>query len=136
MPNDRIVFGAYTWNFVSLSGNPQIPQRVLKTLQMPGVDGKAFKIMRREGSKATIQFTAVAVNLADEIAWIASMAELSGRQVQIYSSTGVSYGNQVLHEVQHVSSQKIAVGAWGATALGSDARLLTFQATTEYPYGS
>ena len=45
MAHDRITYGLYTWDFVALVGSIQIPQRVLKTIKMPGVDGKALSLI-------------------------------------------------------------------------------------------
>lgn len=136
MPRDRIVYGAFYWDFVMIAGVPQIPQRVLKTIKMPGVDGKAFKFLSAEASPARLTLIAPAVNQADEEAWIAAMAELTGRQVTVYSSTGVAYHNQVFHEIVLRSVEPVIVGSYGGVNLGSTGRLLTFEATLEYPYGS
>lgn len=136
MPHDRITYGVYTWDFARISGVPQIPTRQLKIIKMPGVDGKAFKFMSMEGRAQRVQLEAPAEDEADEIAWIAAMAELSGRQVSLYSGTGIGYHNQVFHEVVHEGTEKMAVASWNGTDLGSDARLLTFSATVEYPYGN
>ena len=136
MAHDRIEFGFFFWDFVAIRGVPQIPQRVLKGMKMPGVDGMAFKFMSLEGSPSRVVLEAPALNLADEIDWIASMAELSGRQISLYSATSVGYHNQVFHEVTHEGTQACVVGAWGPYNLGSTGRLLTFSATVQYPYGS
>lgn len=135
MPHDRITYSVYTWDFVQIQGVPNIPQRKLKTIKMPGVWGKAFKFMSIEADPARLTLVAAAINQADEEAWIASMAELTGRPVTVYSSTGVPYYNQIFHEVRHVSTTTVAVGAFANVDLGSTGRLLTFEATLEYPYG-
>lgn len=136
MPHDRIAYGIYYWDFVRTSGHPQIPTRQLKVIKMPGVDGKAFKFMSQEARGHRVSLEAVAADEADEYAWIAAMAELSGRQVSFYTGTGIAHHNQVFHEVVHEDSQKMAVAKWYENDLGSDARLLTFSATVEYPYGN
>lgn len=136
MPRDRIVFGSYIWNFVSIQGQPQIPSRVLKTIKMPGVDGKAFKFMSAEAPPARLTLIAPAVDAADQEAWIVAMSELTGRQVTVWDSTGVAYNNQVFHEVVLRGVQTVTVGAFNGISLGSTGRLLTFEATLEYPYGS
>lgn len=136
MPHDRITFGVYYWDFARIGGIPQIPTRQLKILKMPGVDGKAFKFMSMEAKAQRVKLEAAAVDEADEIAWISAMGELSGRQVSLWTGTGIGHHNQVFHEVVHEDSQKMAVASWAGLDLGSDARLLTFSATVEYPYGS
>lgn len=135
MPNDRIAYGFFYWDFVSISGLPQIPQRELKEIKMPGVWGVAFKVMSREAPEGRLTLTAAALNQADEEAWIASMSELVGRPVSIYTSTGVAYHNQVVTSVRHVSSNGIAVGAFKATSLGNVGRLLVFEMGVKYPFG-
>lgn len=136
MPNDRITYGFNTWNFVQIIGVPNIPQRKLKPIKMPGVWGKAFKFMSQEADPARLTLVAPAVDQADEEAWIASMAELTGRPVTVYSGTGVAYHNQIFHEVRHVGTQSVRVGVYGGVNLGDTGRLVTFEATLEYPYGS
>lgn len=136
MPHDRITYGFYVWNFVAIRGVPQIPSRVLKVVKMPGVDGKAFKFLSAEAKPARVRLEAAAINEADEYDWIVAMSELTGRPISLYSSTSLAYHNQIFHELSHVDSQAMAVAAWGGLDLGSDARLLTFEATVEYPYGS
>lgn len=136
MPHDRIVYGIYYWDFARISGQPQIPQRKLKTIKMPGVWGKAFKIMSQEADGARVTLEAVAVNEADEYDWITAMSELTGRPVSIYSGTGIAYHNQIFHSVVHEGTQKMTVASWGGLDLGSDARLMTFSATVEYPFGT
>ena len=64
------------------------------------------------------------------------MAALTGLPVTIYSGTSVPYYNQIFHEVRHVSSDTIAVGGLRRIDLGSTGRLVVFEATLEYPYGS
>lgn len=136
MPHDRITYGLFTWDFVRLDGQPQIPQRKLKTIKMPGTWGKAFKIMSMEADGARVTLEAAAVDEADEYAWIASMFELTGRPVSLYTGTGVLYQNQIFYDVRHEGTVKMAVANWGGINLGPDARLLTFSATVEYPFGS
>lgn len=136
MPHDRITYGLFTWDFVRLDGQPQIPQRKLKTLKMPGVWGKAFKIMSQEADPARVVLEAAAINEADEYDWIAAMHELTARPVSLYTGTGILYQNQIFHEVKHEGSVKMAVASWAGINLGPDARLLTFSATVEYPFGS
>lgn len=136
MPNDRIVYGAFTWDLIAITGNPQAPRWRLKTIKNPGVDGKAFKYMSREGAPQKLILEAAAVDAADEAAWINSMAALVGLQVTIYSSTSLSYSNYVVTDCTHVESVKLIVGMYGAVSLGSDGRLLTFELTVESPYGS
>jgi hypothetical protein len=135
MAHDRITYGSFFWDFVRLDGQPQLPQRKLKTIKMPGVWGKAFKLMSVEADPARVVMEAAAVNEADEIDWIAAMFELTARPVGLYTGTGLLYQNQVFHEVRHERSVKMAVAAWGPVDLGADARLLTFSATVEYPFG-
>lgn len=136
MPHDRIVYGPYYWDFIQIIGEPQIPQRKLKGIKMPGVWGKAFKIMSQEADPARLTLVAAAINLADESAWIASMAELTARPVTVYTSTGRVHHNQIFHEVVLKSVQTVAVGAWQSVDLGNDGRILMFEATLEYPYGA
>ncbi len=135
MPHDRITYGIYNWDFVSIMGVPQPPTRELKTIKMPGVDGCAFKFMSMTAKPTSITMLAAALDDSDEEDWIRSMAELSGRQVTLWSSTGIPYYSQVFHEVLHQKTQKVGVGAYGPYSLGSTGRLLTFQATVQYPYG-
>jgi hypothetical protein len=135
MPRDRIDYGIYSWQFVSIAGTPQIPSRQLKVVKMPGVWGKSFKVMSQEAPPARLTLTAVAINQADEEAWIASMAELAGRPVSVYSSTGVAYHNQIVHSVRHVSGATVVVGAYQGVSLGSTGRLLVFEMDVEYPFG-
>lgn len=136
MPHDRIVYGIYYWDFVRLDGQPQMPQRILKRIKMPGVWGKAFKIMSQEAAPARVKLLAPAINAADEIDWIVAMRELTARPVGLYTGTGIFYQNQVFHELTHEGSEKMHVASWAGLDLGSDARLLTFSATVEYPFGS
>lgn len=136
MPHDRITYGAYTWDFVQINGVPQTPQRKLKVLKMPGVWGKAFKLMSQEADPARLQLVGVAADEADEEAWITAMTSLTGLPVTVYSSTGVPYYNQIFHSVVHKSTQTVAVGAWASVDLGNTGRLVVFEATLEYPFGT
>lgn len=137
MAHDRITYGLYTWDFVALVGSIQVPQRVLKTIKMPGVDGKAFKELSIEAQPGQLIMLAPALNQADEEDWIASMFGLSGAgSVTIYSGTEVPYYNRILTNMVHRSSERVAVGAYAGVSLGSTGRLLTFEATIEYPFGS
>jgi len=136
LAHDRITYGIFTWDFARIDGQPQIPQRKLKPIKMPGVWGKAFKLMSQEADPAQVTLEAPALSLVEEMDWIASMAELTGRPITLYTGTGVPYQNQIFHSVVHVRTVKVAVGKWGTVNLGSDGRLLTFTAVVEYPFGS
>ena len=47
MPNDRIVYGLYTWNFVQIQGRPASPvPEAEKAIKMPGYG------VRRSSSRA------------------------------------------------------------------------------------
>lgn len=136
MAHDRIVYGIYSWDFVAIEGIPQVVQRTLKAVKQPGVDGVAFKYMANDAQPSRLTLIAVATDQSDEEAWIAAMANLTGRQVSIYSSTGVAYHNQVFHEVAHRSANRMEVAAWANVDLGSTSRLLVFDVTVQYPYGA
>lgn len=136
MAHDRITYGAYVWDFVAIKGLPQPPTRELKSIKMPGVDGVAFKFMSMTAKPGQLLMLAPALNLADEEDWIRSMGELSGRQVNIWSGSGLLYYDQVFHEVAHRDTQVVTAGMYGPVSLGSTGRLLTFEATVQYPYGA
>lgn len=136
MAHDRITWGAYTWDFVRIDGFPQVVQRTLKPVKQPGVDGVAFKYMSNDAQPSRLTLYAVATDQADEEAWITSMMNLTGRQVTVYGGTGVTYANQVFSEVVHRASNAMEVAAWANVSLGSTGRLLVFEATVQYPFGS
>ena len=135
MAHDRITYGVNTWDFVAILGLPQIPQRMLKPVEMPGVDGLAFKYMANRAQPSRLTLVAVATDQSDEEAWIASMAALTALRVAIYTGTGVLYQNQVFMEVVHRESRQISVGAWANVSLGNTGRLLIFEVTIQFPYG-
>lgn len=136
MPNDRITYGVYTWNFIAIHGAPDLPDWTLKPIKKDGVDGIAFKYQDRMAEPSTLTLEAAAEDLLDEAAWMASMKALVGYGITIYSATGITYSNVVVLGVRLVNSQAVTVGAWGATSLGSDGRILTFEMTVQYPYGT
>lgn len=135
MPADRIVYGAFSWQFVAIRGVPQLPDANLQRIKKRGVDGAAYLYVDREAEPSTLTLEAAALNQADEESWIASMSNLVGLQVTVYTSTGVSYGSLVVTACRHLASQAVAVGKYGAVSLGSTGRLLTFEMVVEYPYG-
>jgi hypothetical protein len=136
MPRNRIVYGAYTWDFVAIHGQVKPPGVTLKEVEQPGVDGVAFKIMGRKSAMAGFALEAVVTSQAGEVALIADMMALQGLPVTIYTATSVYQANFVITKVDPMPAEVTHAAVWKTTALGSDGRVVRFNIEGRYPFGS
>jgi len=135
MAYNRIVFGSYTWDFLEISGHPDLPGQQLKAIEKDGVDGVAFKEMEFRAAPTSIYLRGLAVDAADMQLFIANMKNLQGTQVQLWTSAGLYYNGVVILNVTHNSSKFLHVAQWGATSYPNSWEI-KWQMTVQYPYGS
>jgi len=135
MAYNRIVFGSYTWDFLEISGHPDLPGQQLKAIEKDGVDGVAFKEMEFRAAPTSIYLRGLAVDAADMQTFIANMKNLQGTQVQLWTSAGLYYNGVVILNVTHNSSKFLHVAQWGATSYPNSWEI-KWQMTVQYPYGS
>lgn len=135
MAYNRIVFGSYTWDFLEISGHPDLPGQQLKAIEKDGVDGVAFKEMEFRAAPTSIYLRGLAVDAADMQLFIANMKNLQGTQVQLWTSAGLYYNGVVILNVTHNSSKFLHVAQWGANTYPNSWEI-KWQMTVQYPYGS
>lgn len=135
MPSNRIVYGASTWDFISIGSHPDLPGMNLKTIKRTGVSGRAYKEMDFDAEPTPIYLRAHALNFADAMDWIANMKNLQGTQVTLWDSTGQPYSGVVIESMRHTMTQAVTTAVWLGASLGAGYRL-NFSAVVTYPYGS
>lgn len=135
MPNNRIVRGASTWNFVKISGNPDLPGMELEAIEKHGVDGVAFREMQFRADSTPLYLQGIGVNFADMQLFVANMKNLQGTQVLLYTATGLSYNGVAIEKVTLLSTKACHVQQWLGVSFPNSYRI-QWQFTVRYPYGS
>lgn len=135
MPRNRIVYGLTTWDFIEISGHPDLPGQTLKTIQKDGVDGVAFKEMAFTAQPTSMYLRGLAINYADLQLFIANVKNLQGCQVSIYTSTETLYNGVVILNTTHNSTKFLSLAQWGANTY-TNCYEIRWQMTVQYPYGS
>lgn len=135
MPANRIVYGSYTWDFIEISGQPDLPGMNLKAIEKDGVDGVAFKEMEFKANSSPLYLRGLAVNLADAQLFIANIKNLQGTQITLYTATGLQYNGLVVESVTHNSTKYLHVAQWGAYTYPASYEI-QWQMVVRYPYGS
>lgn len=135
MPYNRITNGFGTWDFVEISGHPDLPGQQLKAIEKDGVDGVAFKEMAFSARATPLYLRGLATDAADLQLFIANMKNLQGTQATIYTSSGIAYNNVVIENVTHNSSKLLYVAQWQGTTFSYPWEV-KWQMTVRYPYGS
>ena len=135
MPVNRIVYGSSFWDFIEISGHPDLPGQTLKAIEKDGVDGVAFKEMQFSANPTPLYLRGLAVDAADLQLFIANVKNLQGTQVTLYTSSGIAYNGVVIESVTHNSSKFLHVAQWQATTF-ANAWEIKWQIVVRYPYGS
>lgn len=135
MSYNRITYGATSWDFIEISGHPDLPGRQLKAIEKDGVDGVAFKEMEFKAAPSSLYLRALATDAADMQVWIANVKNLQGTQVQLWTSAGLYYNGVVILNTTHNSSKFLHVAQWGPYSYPNSWEL-KWQITVQYPYGS
>ena len=135
MPVNRIEFGAWAWDFVRISGYPDLPGQNLIKVEKDGVDGVAFIESEFRAESTPIYPVALAVNAADMQTWVANMKNLQGTQVLLYTATGLSYNGVVIERVSHLGAKYQGQALWYGGVF-PNSYLLRWEMTVRYPYGS
>ena len=135
MPYNRITNGFGTWDFVEISGHPDLPGQELKAIEKDGVDGVAYKEMQFSARSTPLYLRGIATDAADLQLFIANMKNLQGTQATIYTSSGIAYNNVVIENVTHNSSKYLHVAQWQGVSFPNSWEV-KWQITVRYPYGS
>lgn len=135
MAYNRIQNSFGTWDFIEISGHPDLPGQQLKTIEKDGVDGVAFKEMEFRAASTSLYLRGLATDASDMQTWIANMKNLQGTQVELWTSAGLYYNGVVITNVTHNSSKFLHVAQWGPYSF-SNCWELKWQMTVQYPYGS
>lgn len=135
MPYNRIVHNSSYWDFIEISGHPDLPGQTLKTIEKDGVDGVAYKEMAFRANSTPIYLRGLATDAADLQLFIASMKNLQGTQVTIYTSSGIAYNNVIIESVTHNSSKFLHMAQWAAYTFPNSWEV-KWQMVVRYPYGS
>lgn len=135
MAKNRIVYGLSTFDFIEISGHPDLPGRELKAIHKDGVDGVAFKEMEFVAKPSSLYLRGLATNFADLQLFIANVKNLQGTQVTIYTSTEVQYDGVVILNTTHNGSKFLSLAQWGGTTY-TNCYEVRWQITVQYPYGS
>ncbi len=135
MARNRIVYGLSTFDFIEISGHPDLPGQELKTIHKDGVDGVAFKEMEFVAKPSSLYLRGLAGDYAELQLSIANVKNLQGLQVDIYTSTEVLYEGVVVLNVTHNGSKFLSLAQWGGTTY-TNCYEIRWQLTVQYPYGS
>ena len=135
MPYNRIVHNSSFWDFIEISGHPDLPGQELKAIEKDGVDGVAYKEMQFSAKSTPLYLRGLATDAADLALFIANVKNLQGTQSTIYTSSGIAYNGVVIESVTHNSSKVLHVAQWQATTF-TNAWEVKWQMVVRYPYGS
>ena len=135
MPYNRIVYGSSFWDFIEISGHPDLPGQTLKAIEKDGVDGVAFKEMQFSANSTPLYLRGLAVDAADLQLFIANVKNLQGTQVTLYTSSGIAYNGVVIESVTHNSSKFLHVAQWQQYTFPNSWEI-KWQIVVRYPYGS
>lgn len=135
MPQNRIanVFG--TWDFVSISGHPDLPGMELETITKNGVDGAGFREGQFRAEETPIYLTGIGVNYADMVNFVANMKNLQGTQATLWTSAEVAYHGVVIKRSVHLNTKAMLVQHWQGVTYPNSYRI-RWQLTVQWPYGS
>ena len=65
MAYNRIQNGFGTWDFIEISGHPDLPGQQLKAIEKDGVDGVAFKEMEFRAAPTSLYLRGLATDASD-----------------------------------------------------------------------
>ena len=135
MPENQIVYGGLTFNFVSAGGNIDLPGMTLEAIEKRGVDGVAFLENAFRAEPSPIYLRVLVSSYAALQQAVADMKNLQGTQVTFYDATGLSYSGVVITNTRHTNTRRVLNATWLGTHYASG-YMATFSMTMHYPYGS